>query len=153
MTPSSAESGQIRVVPPASYRRLTTMPTASQRRGDRASSGSTPTRCSALPPIDRWPITHDVRGQLGVAEVAELPQFLRRPRVLEEGLVDAEGIQLATAESVDRGAHALHQGSQLALVVRRYGLARGLSVGLRGHRSRLVRALQRRDIRHHEREH
>jgi hypothetical protein len=57
---------------------------------------------------------------------------------VEEGLVDVERIQLATTEAVDRGAHALHQRSQLGLVVRRHRLARGFSVGLRGHRSRLV---------------
>lgn len=53
-------------------------------------------------------------------------------------MVDAEGVQLAAPESVYRHAHSLHQRGQLALVVGSDGLARGLSVGLRGHRFRLV---------------
>ena len=72
---------------------------------------STPPRRTALPPIDRRPLTHDVRGQLGVAKVAEFPQFLRSSRVLKEGLIDAKGIQLANPETVDRRADALHQRS------------------------------------------
>jgi len=43
----------------------------------------------ALPPIDRRPLAHDVRCELGVAKVAELPELFRRPRVLEEDLVIA----------------------------------------------------------------
>jgi len=56
----------------------------------------------ALPPIDRRLLPHDVRGELGIAKVAELPELFRRPRVLEEDLVDDERIQLATTEAVDR---------------------------------------------------
>src|SRR3954470_22208986 len=92
-------------------------------------------------------MAHHGRCQLGVAKVAEFPQFLRRPRVLKEDLVDAEGIQVAATETVDRGTDALHQRSQLALVVSRHGLSRSVSVIPRGHRPRLVRP-PRPDVRH-----
>jgi hypothetical protein len=77
-------------------------------------------RRSALPPIDCWPLAHDVRGQFRIAKAAELPQLLRRPRVLKDRMVHAEGIQLTVTEAVDRGAHPLHQRRQLALVISRH---------------------------------
>ena len=64
---------------------------------------------------------------LGVPKVAEFPQFLHRPRVLKESLVDAKGIQLAVTETVDRNADALHQRSQLAQLVGPHGLSRSVS--------------------------
>lgn len=44
---------------------------------------------------------HLVRADLDVADVAELPELLRRTRVLEQDLVDVEGIKFAAAEPVD----------------------------------------------------
>src|SRR6478735_10613458 len=66
--------------------------------------------------------------QLWVSEVTELPKLFRRARILEEGLVSAKDMQLASPKQVDRGTNALHQLTQLALVVRRHGLARGLGM-------------------------
>ena len=42
------------------------------------------------------------------------PSLWSLPHIAD--LVDAEGIQFAVTVTVDRGAHALHQRSQLALV-------------------------------------
>jgi len=61
----------------------------------------------------------DLGGDLRGAKVAELPQLLGYPGVLEERLVYAEGIQLAAPESVYRRAYSLHQRGQLVPVVRR----------------------------------
>lgn len=114
----------------------------------RSRSASTSSWRSALPPIHCWLIPDDLGGDLGSPKVAELPQFLRRARVLEESPVDAEGIQLAFPEVVYRGAHAIHQRSQLALVVGPDDLPRSLPVGPGGHRSRVVRRLTTREVRH-----
>ncbi|KGN32181.1 hypothetical protein N802_11015 [Knoellia sinensis KCTC 19936] len=63
-------------------------------------------------------------------------------------MVDPEGIQLAFPEVVYRAAHSIHQRSQLALVIGPDDLARNLTVGLGGHRSRLVRPVITREVRH-----
>jgi hypothetical protein len=51
----------------------------------------------------------------GSPRVAELPQFLRRSRVLEEHVVGLEGIQFAAAELVDCVGDTREQASQLRL--------------------------------------
>jgi len=83
---------------------------------------------AALPPVDRRPLTHELRGELGIAQVAELPELLGGPRVMEQDPVDVERIDLAITEAVDRCAHALYQHRQLGLVVRRHSRTSRLSI-------------------------
>ena len=66
-------------------------------------------RRSALPPVDYRTLTHEVRSELGIAKVAELPQFLRRPRILKEDLINLEGVQLAVTEALEHSSHVLLQ--------------------------------------------
>jgi len=85
-------------------------------------------RGPALPPVDGRPLAHDLRGELGIAQVAELPELLGCPRVLEQDVVDIEGVELAITEAVDCCAHVLHQHRQLGLVVSRHSRASRLSI-------------------------
>ena len=66
-------------------------------------------RRAEFPPIDRWAVADQSSDHFRIAKVAELPQLLRRPRILEEDVVDSERIQLTTAEAVDRRADPLDQ--------------------------------------------
>ena len=93
-----------------------------------APATSTRPRGPALPPIDRRLLAHDRRGELSVAHVAELPELLGCPRVLEQDSVDVERIELTITEAVDCCAHPLHQQRQLGLVVRRHSRASRLSI-------------------------
>jgi len=63
---------------------------------------STLFRRPELPPIDGWAVAEESSDEFRIAEVAELPQFLRRPRVLEQDLVNVKGVQLTTTEAVNR---------------------------------------------------
>jgi len=63
--------------------------------------GSTLLRRTEFPPIDKWAVADEFGDQFRIAKVAELPQRLRRPRVLEQDVVDLERIQLTNAEAVD----------------------------------------------------
>ena len=65
--------------------------------------------------------------------VAELPQFLRRPRLLEENLIDFEGVKGAGTVATDSLPNAGDELFQLRLVVLRDHGARCLSLRLAGH--------------------
>ena len=95
-------------------------------------------RRAEFPPIDRWAVADQSSDHFRIAKVAELPQLLRRPRILEEDVVDSERIQLTTAEAVDRRADPLDQTSQLILVICRHSLTGGSAVRRRGHETRLI---------------
>jgi hypothetical protein len=75
-------------------RSLCTAPGASPR----------PTR-PALPPAAERLVPNHPRRNLDVSEVAELPEFLRRSRVLEEQLVDFERVEFSSPEAFDRPFH------------------------------------------------
>src|SRR5690606_14698461 len=96
--------------------------------------------CATLPPIDRRRAAVDKgRGQLDRPDVAELPQFLGSPRVLEENLVDLEGVQLARPETVEGLTGPFYEFDQLGLVVGSDGLACGSPLRLARHAPRLPR--------------
>ena len=88
---------------------------------------------STLPPV-LWRLLNDhCRGDLYLEVVAELPQLLRRPRVLEENTIDLEGIQFAGTVAVDGLPDAIDKCSQLcAVIVGNHGTSR-LSLQLAGH--------------------
>jgi hypothetical protein len=58
-------------------------------------------RRSAFPPVVWWLLQDHRRCNLHGEVVAELQQLLRRPRVLEENLIDVERIQFAGAVAID----------------------------------------------------
>lgn len=62
-------------------------------------------------------------GDLNVADVAELPELLRSPRVLKQHLVDWERVQFTVAEAVNRLGYVRDELSQPHLVVARHHLA------------------------------
>lgn len=55
-----------------------------------------------FPPIDGWAVADESSDEFRIAQIAELPQFLGRPRVLEQDLVNIKGIHLTTPEAVNR---------------------------------------------------
>ena len=55
-----------------------------------------------FPPIDGWAVADESSDEFRIAHVGELLQFLRRPRVLEQDLVNIKGIHLTTPEAVNR---------------------------------------------------
>ena len=63
---------------------------------------STLFRRPEFPPIDEFAVADESSDEFRIAQVAELPQFLRRPRVLEQDLVNIEGIHLTAPEAVNR---------------------------------------------------
>jgi hypothetical protein len=67
--------------------------------------------------------------------VAELPQFLRRARVLEDDLIDLEGREVASSVAIDGICDMLDELAQLSVVVLADHRARGLSLRLAGHDS------------------
>jgi hypothetical protein len=60
------------------------------------------------------PFAYEVRRRLGIHQLAELPEFLRRTGELEDRLVDVEGIQFAGTVAVDGSAHVVEELSQWA---------------------------------------
>jgi len=60
----------------------------------------------------------DVRGDLDLHQVAELPQFLGRTRVLEQHPIDIRSTQFAGTVAVDGFADPSNQFRQLGAVVR-----------------------------------
>jgi hypothetical protein len=61
----------------------------------RKPSGTSPfPTCPAIPPVAGRFIPDDSRGDLNVPHVAELPEFLRRSRVLKDDFVDFERVDL-----------------------------------------------------------
>jgi len=63
------------------------------------------------------------RGDLNVADVAELPELLRGPRVLKQHLVDAERVQFTAAEAVSRLGYVRDELGEIRFVVARHHLA------------------------------
>ena len=63
------------------------------------------------------------RGELNVADVAELPEFLRSTRVLKQHLVDVERVQFTAAEAVNRFGYVRDEIGELRSVVARHRLA------------------------------
>src|SRR5262252_11139037 len=84
--------------------------------------------CSALPPVDRRALAHQVGCPLDVCHVAELPQLFGATRVLEQGAIDFECVQLAAAKIIDRGSYMRDELAERRLVVGRYHLAGFLSL-------------------------
>ena len=60
-----------------------------------------PSWSSAFPPVGWWLVPDQRRCNLHLEGVAELPQLLRRPRVLEENLINVERVKLAGTVPVD----------------------------------------------------
>src|SRR3954453_16919943 len=88
---------------------------------------------TAFPPVVWWLLPDHRRRNVHREVVAELPQLLRRPGVLEENLIDVEGVERAGAVAIDRLANAGDKVSQLRLVVLRHYGARCSSLRLVGH--------------------
>lgn len=92
---------------------------------------------SPFPPVHRGlgadDPGHDLRRDL----IAELPQFLRRPRVLKEDLVDIGRIQLTGSIPIDGLLDMRQELDQLRLVISRHGSERPATFGLVGHDLRL----------------
>src|SRR5690606_13878045 len=102
--------------------------------------GSSPSGRATLPPIDRRLVAVDEgRGQLDRPEVAELPQLLGGPRVLEEDLVDPEGVQLTRPATVGGLTDPFYELHQLGLVVGSDGLSCSSPLRLARHAPRLPR--------------
>jgi len=74
---------------------------------------------SAFPPVVWWPLLDESGCNLRLELVAELPQLLRRPRVLEDDAIDFERIQLAGTVAVNGFPDVGDQLSQLRVVVGR----------------------------------
>src|SRR5215475_9295588 len=78
---------------------------------------------SALPPVDRGALAHQVGCPLDVCHVAELPQLLGGTGVLEQCAIDFECIQVAAAKIIDRGSNVRDELAERRLVVGGYQLA------------------------------
>jgi hypothetical protein len=59
-------------------------------------------RRTSLPPVDGRAVTNQAGRELGVGKVAELPQFLRRLRVLKEDPVEVYAHALNDQEGLSR---------------------------------------------------
>jgi hypothetical protein len=92
-------------------------------------------RGTPLPPVDDSAVTNQARAKFGVGEVAELPKLLRSTAVLEDDLVDLEGIELTGTKAVNTVAYSLDEFGQTSLVILVNQLARGPSLRLVGHTS------------------
>jgi hypothetical protein len=102
---------------------------AHRRRHERRAKGiRSPLRRSALPPVNRGALAHQVGCPLDVCHVAELPQLFRATGVLEQSAIDFECIQVATAKSIYRGSYMRDELAERRLVVGRYHLAGILSL-------------------------
>ena len=62
--------------------------------------------------------------------IAVLPQLLRRSGVLEQNLIDIEGIEITCSEAIDGLCNAGEQAFQLGLVILRDHRARYSSLRL-----------------------
>ncbi len=91
----------------------------------------------AIPPVAGRFVPDDSRGELNVTHVAELPEFLRRSRVLKDHLVDFERVDLTRLKAFDRWLDATDELAELLLVIGSDGLASGPTIGLGGHSPRL----------------
>src|SRR5215217_7933907 len=88
---------------------------------------------TAFPPVVWWLLLDHRRCNLHREEAAELPQLLRRPGVLEENVIDLEGVNRAGTVAIDGLPNAGDKVSQLRLVVLRDHGARCSSLRLAGH--------------------
>ena len=88
---------------------------------------------TAFPPVAWWFLPDHRRCSLHREVVAELPQLLRRPGVLEENLIDVEGVKRAGTVAIDGLPNAGDKVSQLRLVVLSDHGARCSSLRLAGH--------------------
>jgi hypothetical protein len=79
-----------------------------------------------------WLVPDHRRCNLHLEGVAELPQLLRRPRVLEENLINIEWVKLAGTVAIDGLPDAGDKFSQLCAVVVRDHRARRSSLRLAG---------------------
>ena len=70
-----------------------------------------------------WFIPDDSRGDLNVPHVAELPELLRRSRVLEDDVVDFERVDLTRLKAFDGQLDATDELAELLLVIGSDGLA------------------------------
>ena len=70
--------------------------------GDVPMTRSTLSRRPEFPPIHEFAVADASSDEFRIAQIAELPQLLRRPRVLEQDLVNIEGIHLTAPEAVYR---------------------------------------------------
>lgn len=99
-----------------------------------------------LPPISGRVLADEAGGDLDVPNVAELPQFLRGSRIPKEDLIHVDGIELTSAELVNRFPDMRDQAGQLHLVIGRDVLP-GLSpFRLAGHSRKATRGLARRGV-------
>jgi hypothetical protein len=64
-----------------------------------------------------WPLADHRCGNLHLAKIAVLPQFLRRSRILEQNSINLEGVKLAGPVAINSLANAGDKVSQLGLVV------------------------------------
>src|SRR5215218_6282321 len=88
---------------------------------------------TAFPPVVWWLLPDHRRRNFHREVVAELPQLLRRPGVLEENLIDVEGVNRAGTIPIDGLPNARDKVAQLRLVVLRDHGARCSSLRLAGH--------------------
>jgi hypothetical protein len=88
---------------------------------------------SAFPPVAWWLVPDHRRRNLHLEYVAELPQLLRRPGVLEENVINVERVELAGTVAIDGLPNAGDKFSQLCLVVVRDHQTRRAPLRLAGH--------------------
>lgn len=70
-----------------------------------------------------WFIPDDSRDDLNVPHVAELPELLRRSRVLEDDVVDFKRVDLTRLKAFDGSLDATDELAELLLVIGSDGLA------------------------------
>jgi len=94
--------------------------------------------CSAFPPVRRRIVGNDVGCDLDIAQVAELPQFLGGAGVLEDHLVDIEGVELRGSVPVDGVGQTFDESVELFFVIGPDLLSGCPALCLGGHRVRLA---------------
>ena len=81
-----------------------------------------------IPPVAGRFIPDDSRGELNLPQVAELPELLRRARVLKDDLVDFERVDLTRLKAFDGLLDVTDELAELLLVIGRDGLASGATI-------------------------
>jgi len=96
---------------------------------------------SAFPPVGWWLLPdhgcRNLHGEMG----AELPQLLRRARILEQSPVNFECVKFAGTVAIDGVPDTVHEVTQLRVVVIRDHRARRPSLRLAGHTSEVTHGL------------
>ena len=92
-------------------------------------------RRTSLPPVDGRAGTNQAGREPDVGEVAELPQLLRSTAVVEDDLVDLEGIELARTDPVASVGYPLDELGQPSRVITGNHLDRGPPLRRAGHPS------------------